>query len=93
MYGKIIEGTIEFAPSVLEGNGVTVYNPPASMYKAQGWKPVELTEQPEPVEGYYYVVGWSEKSTKIVRTWTKTPIPSDIPDSEALSIIMGGASE
>lgn len=94
MYGKLIDGELQIAPKKLNGDGVVVYNPPAEMYIAQGWKPVEYTEQPgDPPSGYYYESGWEEQTEAIVQTWTLTPLPDDIDEAEAYDIIFGGGGE
>ena len=93
MYAKITGGNIRFAPNRLEGDGVVVYNPPAEMYAAQGWKPVTFTDAPEAPEGYTYESGWDEQTDAIVQTWTLTPLPDDIDEAEAYDIIFGGGSE
>jgi len=91
MYGKLIDGNLRIAPKVLHGEGTIVYNPHAGMYLAQGWKPVEFTKAPEAQDGFYYESGWEEQPDAIVQTWTLTPLPDDIDDSEALEILLGGA--
>ena len=91
MYGKLIDGELYGAPKKLNGDGVVVYNPPAEMYAAQGWKPVIFTDEPESPAGYYYESGWEEQADAIVQTWTLTPLPDDIDDAEAYDIIFGGA--
>lgn len=93
MYGKIENGEIVYAPSKLNGDGVIVYNPPAEMYLAQGWKPVRFADAPEAPEGYYYELGWEEDAESIVQTWTLFPLPDDIDDAEAFDIIFGGDGE
>ncbi len=90
MYGKLINDELKIAPSKLPGDGVTVYNPPAEMYLAQGWKPVTFTEPPgDPPEGYHYESGWEEQTEEIVQTWTLVESPDDIDDAEALAILLG----
>ena len=91
MYGKLIDGALQIAPKKLPGDGVVVYNPPESMYREQGWKPVQLTDEPEAPSGYYYESGWEEQPEAIVQTWTLTPLPDDIDEAEAYDIIFGGA--
>lgn len=93
MYGKLNDGNLEIAPRKLNGDGVVVYNPPESMYRAQGYKPVELTDAPEAPEGYTYESGWEETADSIVQTWMLVPLPDDIDDAEAYSIIFGGGAE
>ena len=93
MYGKLENKNLMIAPSKLNGEGVVVYNPPAEMYLAQGWKPVRFTEPPEAPSGYFYADGWEEQEEEIVQTWTLTPLPDDIDDAEAFDIIFGGDGE
>ena len=91
MYAKLIDGALQIAPKKLPGDGTIVYNPPAEMYAAQGWKPVQYTDPPEAPSGYYYESGWEETADAIVQTWTLTPLPDDIDGAEAYDIIFGGA--
>ena len=93
MYGKLNEGSLTIAPRELSGDGVIVYNPPAEMYREQGWKPVEFTDAPEAPEGYTYESAWEEQEESIVQTWTLVPLPDDIDDAEAFDIIFGGGAE
>ena len=91
MYGKLIDGVLQIAPRKLPGDGVIVYNPPAEMYLAAGYKPVTFTDPPEAPSGYYYESGWEEQNEAIVQTWTLVPLPDDIDEAEAYDIIFGGA--
>lgn len=91
MYAKLIDGALTAAPKKLPGDGVIVYNPPAEMYAAAGYKPVQFTEMPEAPSGYYYESGWEEQDDAIVQVWTLTPLPDDIDEAEAYDIIFGGA--
>lgn len=90
-YGKLIDGDLQFAPRKLNGDGVVVYNPPAEMYAAQGWKPVEFTDAPEAPSGYYYESSWEEQDEEIVQTWHLVELPDEVDDAEAYNIIFGGA--
>lgn len=90
MYAKRIDGALQIAPKKLPGDGVTVYNPPAEMYAAAGYKPVVFTDAPESPEGYYYESGWEEQPDAIMQTWTPVPLPDDIDEAEAYNIIFGG---
>ncbi len=92
MYGKLNDGNLTIAPRKLNGYGVVVYNPPAEMYAAQGWKPVTFTDAPDnPPEGYTYESSWTEQNNAIVQTWTLVERPDDIDEAEAYNIIFGGA--
>ncbi len=90
MYGKLIEGELQTAPKKLEINGNWVWNAPSEEYLAQGWKPVRFTDEPEPIEGYFWQSGWTETETEIVQTWTQEPLPDDVDEAEAFEIIFGG---
>lgn len=90
MYGKLIEGELQTAPKKLEINGNWVWNAPPEEYLAQGWKPVRFTDEPEPIEGYFWQSGWTETETEIVQTWTQEPLPDDVDEAEAFEIIFGG---
>lgn len=91
MYGKLNDGNLTIAPKKLPGDGVVVYNPPEAMYRAQGWKPVEFTDSPEAPDGFYCESAWEETADSIVQIWTLVPLPDDVDDAEALSILLGGA--
>lgn len=89
MYGKLIEGELIYAPKKLSGNGVIVYNPPAKMYREQGWKTIINTDE-KPPEGYYFEEEWVEKETTIEIKRTLVPVPDEVSDEEAFEIIFGG---
>lgn len=89
MYGKLINGFLQIAPKKLNGDGVVVYNPPARMYREQGWKVVIATHE-DPPEDYYFEEEWVERETTIEIKRTLVPIPNEISDEEAFEIIFGG---
>ena len=90
MYGKLIDGVLHRAPRMLHIGSNNVWNPTADQYAAAGYKPVEYTEVPEVPDGFYYESGWEERENVIVQIWTLVELPPDIPDEEALAIILGG---
>ena len=92
MYGKLIDGNLDVAPKKLPGEGTVVYNPPAEMYLAAGYKPVTYTPEPgDPPAGYAYEPGWEETEDEIVQTWTLVELPDDVDEAEAFEILFGGA--
>lgn len=92
IYGKLIDGAIVYAPRKLTTvDGCTVYNPPAELLIAQGYKPVICSSAPEVEEGFVAAEGWEETEEAIVQTWHAEP-EGDIPDAEALEILMGGGA-
>lgn len=93
MYGKLINGVLHRAPGMLPIGSDNVWNPTAEQYAADGYKPVEYTEMPEAPDGYTYKPGWEEQENAIIQTWTLMELPPDIPDEEAMAIILGGDGE
>lgn len=89
MYGKLVGNELQIAPHKLNGDGVTIWNPPSDMYILQGWKLIVFTEQPEPPSGYYYESNWEENENEIIQIWELIELPDDIDESEAYDIIFG----
>lgn len=91
-YAKLINNFPVYAPNPILHNGSYIGNPPASIYEADGYKPVRYTEVPEVEPGYVAVPGWTETEDEIVQTWeiVEAPEPELSPD-EALDILLGGA--
>ena len=92
-YAKLINNYPSYAPNPILHVGLWYGNPPASVYEAEGYKPVVFTEQPEAPEGYYYAETWSETGESIVQGWELHELPPDeeIGADEALEILLGGA--
>lgn len=69
-YAKLENGYPKYAPNPIQVSGIWYGNPPASVYEAEGYKPVRFADQPEVEPGYIAVPGWEETETEIVQTWT-----------------------
>lgn len=70
-YAKLINGAIYYAPNPILHNGLMRYNPPGSVYEAEGYKPVRYTDPPTPEPGYTVVPSWVETAEEIVQMWTE----------------------
>ena len=96
MRAKLIDGQIVFAPRKIQreidGETYITYNPTDEMLAEQGWLPVIETDPPEAPEGYHYEPTYTEEDGEIVQGWVLVEDPDDISDSEALEIILGGAT-
>lgn len=92
MYAKLENGILIPAPKRIPVGENIVYNPTDGILLEFGYLPVRYVEQPESPDGYYYESGWEEQPDAIVQTWTLTPLPDDIDDSEALEILLGGGA-
>lgn len=93
-YAKLINGRLEYAPKTVTKDRVH-YNPyPVELLIEDGYKPLEMTPMPEPVDGYVWVAGWQEEDEAIVRTWHKEVAPpEEITADELADILMGGEDE
>ena len=91
MYGKLVNGALRGAPRPIRTENGDVFTNDPSIYLANGYKPIILTEYPS--DGKYYIDSWTETETEIKQVWTEQPQTDDDPisDSEALEIITGGA--
>ena len=94
MYGKLINNELIIAPRKLPDGDFIVYNPPADLYLANGYFPVEFTNPPDdPPEGYHYESGWEQTEEAIVQTWTLVQDPDEVDPAEAWEYIFGGDGE
>lgn len=92
-YAKLNDGSISYAPNPILHNGLWYGNPAASVYEAEGYKPVTFTEPPETEEGYIAVPGWTETEEAIVQTWAVETEPDEVDDARAMAILFGGEGE
>ena len=91
IYGKLVDGELRGAPRPIKTSEGDVFTNDPSIYLANGYKPIILTEYPS--DGKSYIDSWAETETEITQIWTELPQTDNDPisDSEALEIITGGA--
>ena len=89
IYGKLIDGELRGAPRPIKTADGDVFTNDPSIYLANGYKPIILTEYPS--DGKSYVGSWTETESEIKQIWTAAEPPEDISADEALNIITGGA--
>ena len=70
MYGKIIDGTLQYAPRKIKEGNSTTYNPTAETLEALGYKPIVYTEQPQTEIGYTAECSWIDEGEQITQVWT-----------------------
>lgn len=94
-YAKLINGSISYAPNPIAHDGMIRYNPPGSVYEAEGYKPVSLTDQPEPPGVGRWIETWTETEDAIVQGWVwhEATDEDEISDTEALELLTGGGGE
>ena len=80
-FGKLIEGAITYAPTVIILDGRTILNPNAETYAAAGYLPVDTASPSEPPrEGYHWTPdGWEERDGAIRRVWREEANPPPPP--------------
>ncbi len=93
-YAKLINNFPIYAPNPILHNGMIRYNPPGSVYEADGYKPATLTNQPEPPGVGRWIETWTETEDAIVQGWTwhEATDEDEISDTEALELLTGGES-
>lgn len=93
-FAELIDGSISYAPNPILHNGMIRYNPPGSVYEAEGYKPVSITDQPEPLGVGWWVETWTETENAIVQGWVwhEAADEDEISDTEALALLTGGES-
>lgn len=91
-YAKLIDGNLSIAPNPILHNGSWYGNHPGSIYEAEGYKPVSLTNQPEPPGVGWWIETWAETEDAIVQGWTwhEATDEDEISDTEALKLLTGG---
>ena len=89
MFGKLVDGELRGAPRPIKTSEGDVFTNDPSIYLANGYKPIILTEYPS--DGVYYTGSWTETESEIKQIWTAAEPPEDISADEALNIITGGA--
>ena len=91
MFGKLVDGELRGAPRPLKTADGDVFTNNPSIYLANGYKPIILTDSPS--DGKSYTSSWTETETEIIQVWTEVQQSDNdlISDSEALEIITGGA--
>lgn len=94
-YAKLINGSIFYAPNPIRHSGMWYGNPPADVLEDEGYKPVSLTDQPEPPGVGWWVETWTETEDAIVQGWTwhEATDEDEISPEEALQILLGGNIE
>ena len=78
MLGKLVNGALSYAPKKIVIDGKTIFNPPESLLKEQGYKDVETTEAPTVTTMTQQPVStWTNQENKIVQSWTIAPAQPD----------------
>lgn len=75
---KLVGGALSYAPRKLVIDGKTIFNPPDTLLKEQGYKDVETTEAPTVTTMTQQPVStWTDQEDKIVQSWDIVPAQPD----------------
>ena len=74
-YGLLKENSLVYAPNIIFDGNVQIINATAEKYAENGYLPIERTEQPESVDGFYFTPIYTETDGKIVQEWEQHEIP------------------
>lgn len=78
MLAKLINGALSYAPRKIIIDGKTIFNPPETLLKEQGYKDVETSEAPAvSTQTQQAVPSWQEQEDKIVQLWELKPAQPD----------------
>lgn len=87
MYGKLINGQLEFAPDRVLIDNMQIFNPTGAQYASLGYKLLVYSTPLEPREGYHLVYTWTEETDTIVQNWDYEE--NELNSDELLNIILG----
>ncbi len=74
MLAKLINGALSYAPKKIIVDGKTIFNPPETLLKEQGYKDVETSSAPAvSTQTQQAVPSWTEQENKIVQSWELKP--------------------
>ena len=78
MLAKLVNGALSYAPKKIIADGKTIFNPPDTLLKEQGYKDVETSEAPAvPTQTQQAVSSWQEQEDKIIQSWDIVPAQPD----------------
>ena len=76
--GKLVDGALSYAPKKIIADGKTIFNPPDTLLKEQGYKDIETSEAPAvSTQIQQAVSSWQEQEDKIVQLWELKPAQPD----------------
>lgn len=82
-FGKLVNGSVQYAPNNILVDGVIYAAPTAEQYLTAGWKSIVDHRLP-PSEGYSIVAdGWDEQPTKLIRIYRYEQIHRTEADFDA----------
>lgn len=82
MLGKLVKGTLSYAPRKIIVDGKTIFNPTDTLLKEQGYKELEFLKEPRiEVKTQKAVPKWEERENKILQVWDVVPSQPDYTEA------------
>lgn len=76
MLAKLVNGALSYAPKKIIVDGKTIFNPPETLLKEQGYKELQTTDMPDDApENKLYVSSWTDAGETIQQVWTLVDAP------------------
>ena len=92
MYGKLIDGEMEYASKNVSYNGKLICNPKEELLRKLGYLPIVLTER-ESKEGYISVSYWEEEGNQIIQKWRQEEVKEEITLDDRVTALEDAFSE
>lgn len=86
MYGKLVNGELQYANNQLIIDGKLVVNPTEKQYNKQGFYQIEYTESPKIQDGYIANSYFILESNKLVQKWNIEKDNRDYSDLEIMDM-------
>lgn len=83
--GKLINGALSYAPRKIIVDGKTIFNPPETLLKEQGYKEIRESDIPDDAsDGKIYVSSYEDKGDYIEQVWTLIDEPPKAKEELAI---------
>ena len=87
LLGKIINGTLSYAPKKIIIDGKTIFNPREELLKEQGYKEIRKSDIPDDApDGKIYVSSYEDKGDYIEQVWTLIDEPPKAKEELAIEL-------
>lgn len=88
MLAKLINGALSYAPKKIIADGKTIFNPPDTLLKEQGYKELQTTDMPDDApENKLYVSSWTDAGDTIQQVWTLVDAPPKSREELAVELV------
>lgn len=87
MLGKVVNGSLSYAPRKITVDGKTIFNPTEELLKEQGYKEIRELDIPDDApDGKIYVSSYEDKGDYIEQVWTLIDEPPKAKEELAIEL-------